>query len=411
MRMCLSSNCRPSRRRWRALGVAAVAALTAGCSSDYTRNNWSLYTKDLETEQVANNGNARPVDSTMTSSVGAHVGASPMPAQDVSQQATAYTNDGYGSASANGEYSPYNHSRQVQGTASGVARSELPPATGKGGWSSGGSTVVVVGEGETLHGVSKKYGVPVSAIMAANNIGDPSKVRSGQTINIPTYNYSAKAPVSAPDNNPDTRSAKPAGDSTFVPLSSAVPEPVRRPKAEQNTQIANSAPAAEPRKIALTEKPSGTARQSETSETIETASLSAKAGSAPEQTGIGQFRWPVRGRVIAGFGAKTASGRNDGIDISVPEGTAVKAAENGVVVYAGDELEGFGNLLLVRHTDGWVSAYAHNKSLEVSRGDEVRRGQIIARSGKTGNADMPKLHFELRKSSEPVDPIKYLGGA
>jgi murein DD-endopeptidase MepM/ murein hydrolase activator NlpD len=89
----------------------------------------------------------------------------------------------------------------------------------------------------------------------------------------------------------------------------------------------------------------------------------------------------------------------------------VKATENGVVVYAGNELEGLGNLVLVRHADGWVSAYAHNKEIDVKRGEEVRRGQTIARSGRTGSTDMPKLHFELRKNSTPVDPLKHLGGA
>ncbi len=132
---------------------------------------------------------------------------------------------------------------------------------------------------------------------------------------------------------------------------------------------------------------------------------------APERSGFGVFRWPVHGRIISNFGDAVASGKNDGIDISVPEGTAVKAVENGVVVYAGNELQGLGNLVLVQHADGWVSAYAHNRDIEVKRGDEVRRGEILARSGRTGNADTPKLHFELRRHSKPVDPVRYLDGA
>jgi murein DD-endopeptidase MepM/ murein hydrolase activator NlpD len=412
MRMCLSLNCRPLRRKWGVAGIIIIGAITAGCSSDYTRNNWSLYTKGLESEQASSDSysNSAVVDSTMTSSVGSHVGPTPMPSQDVSPQATAYGSDG--AANGNGEYSPYSYSRQSQGSAAGVTRTELPPANanGAGGWSSGGNSVVVLREGETLHSVSKRYGVPVSAIMAANNIGDASQVRSGQSIEIPSYNYSANAPVSAPDNNRETQLARTTAGSSLAPLSTAVPAPSPRPSAGQRTQIAkiDAAPISEAGAATAARK-----NGHDETASVETASLASTAtdGSAPEQTGIGEFRWPVRGRVIAGFGSKTDSGRNDGIDISVPEGTAVKAAENGVVVYAGDELEGFGNLLLIRHSDGWVSAYAHNKTLEVSRGDEVRRGQIIARSGKTGNAEMPKLHFELRKSSEPVDPLKHLGGA
>jgi murein DD-endopeptidase MepM/ murein hydrolase activator NlpD len=128
---------------------------------------------------------------------------------------------------------------------------------------------------------------------------------------------------------------------------------------------------------------------------------------APDATGIGKMRWPVRGRVISAFGS-AGGADGDGIDISVPEGTPVKAAENGVVIYAGNGLKEFGNTVLVRHDDGLVTVYGHAKSLEVSRGDKVRRGQEIALSGMSGNADSPRLHFEVRKNSAPVDPRKYL---
>jgi murein DD-endopeptidase MepM/ murein hydrolase activator NlpD len=119
-----------------------------------------------------------------------------------------------------------------------------------------------------------------------------------------------------------------------------------------------------------------------------------------------EFRWPARGRVIQGF----KSGSNDGINISLPEGTPVKAAESGVVVYAGNELKGYGNLVLVKHPNGFVSAYANNGDLEVKRGDSVKRGQTLAKSGQSGNVSSPQLHFELRKGSTPVDPTGYLAG-
>ena len=124
------------------------------------------------------------------------------------------------------------------------------------------------------------------------------------------------------------------------------------------------------------------------------------AGVAPE------FRWPARGRIIEGFKA----GGNDGINIAVPEGTSVRAAESGVVAYAGDELKGYGNLVLIRHPNGFVTAYANNGELDVKRGETVKRGQIIAKSGQTGNVNSPQLHFELRKGSTPVDPTSYLAG-
>lgn len=122
---------------------------------------------------------------------------------------------------------------------------------------------------------------------------------------------------------------------------------------------------------------------------------------APSQ----DFRWPARGRVIDGFSGK---GRSEGIKIAVPEGTPVRASEGGTVAYAGNALKAYGNLVLIRHDNGYVSAYAHNSDLNVRRGDRVNRGQVIARSGQSGNVASPQLHFELRKGAEPVDPMTYL---
>ncbi len=139
-----------------------------------------------------------------------------------------------------------------------------------------------------------------------------------------------------------------------------------------------------------------------------TATVENASAAAPNSTGIDRMRWPVRGRVVAAFGAKNGGKSNDGIDISVPEGTPVKAAENGVVIYAGDGLKEFGNTVLMRHEDGLVTVYGNASKLEVSRGDTVKRGQEIALSGMTGNAESPRLHFEVRKDSAPVDPSKFL---
>jgi hypothetical protein len=117
------------------------------------------------------------------------------------------------------------------------------------------------------------------------------------------------------------------------------------------------------------------------------------------------FRWPVRGRIV-----KTFSDGGDGINIAIPVGTEVRAVEDGVVSFAGAELAGYGNLILIRHPSGFVTAYAHNSELTVARGDKVTRGQTIAKSGQTGQVASPQLHFELRKGSTPVDPTLYLAG-
>jgi murein DD-endopeptidase MepM/ murein hydrolase activator NlpD len=131
----------------------------------------------------------------------------------------------------------------------------------------------------------------------------------------------------------------------------------------------------------------------------------ASAGALPTADGGAAgpaFRWPLRGRVISGFP------KNDGIDLAVPEGTAVHAAEDGVVAYAGNELKGYGNLILIRHSNGYVTAYAHASELMVKRNDSVRRGQVIAKSGQSGSVSAPQLHFEIRKGSTPVDPMQFL---
>jgi murein DD-endopeptidase MepM/ murein hydrolase activator NlpD len=141
----------------------------------------------------------------------------------------------------------------------------------------------------------------------------------------------------------------------------------------------------------------------------DTAEAPVKAG---EATGaLPTFRWPVRGKVIAGYGAKTNGKSNDGINLAVPEGTPVKAAEDGVVAYSGNELKGYGNLILVRHSNGYVTAYAHASELLVKRGDTIKRGQVIAKSGQSGEVGSPQLHFEIRKGSQPVDPLQFLNGA
>ncbi|CAN1565668.1 NlpD Membrane proteins related to metalloendopeptidases [Rhabdaerophilaceae bacterium] len=120
------------------------------------------------------------------------------------------------------------------------------------------------------------------------------------------------------------------------------------------------------------------------------------------------FRWPAQGRVITGYGGRSASGANDGINIAVPEGTPVKAAEGGTVIHADDALKGYGKLVLVRHANGFVTVYAHNGEIKVKRGENVKRGQVIAASGSSGNVTSPQLHFQIRKGAQAVDPMKHL---
>ena len=119
----------------------------------------------------------------------------------------------------------------------------------------------------------------------------------------------------------------------------------------------------------------------------------------------------MRGRVLAGYGVAPSGAHNDGINIAAPKGAPVAAIDGGVVAYAGNEVRGYGNLVLVKHPNGWISAYAHCDELLVKRGDQISRGEIIARAGMTGSVTAPQVHFELRRGAKPVNPLDYLAGA
>jgi murein DD-endopeptidase MepM/ murein hydrolase activator NlpD len=229
------------------------------------------------------------------------------------------------------------------------------------------------------------------AIIPAKPASKPAEDDDEDEDEAPAKKIVAAAPKAAP-----VTAARPAAP-TPVPqaASPARPQPVQ-------------AAAPKPRVIPLTQqKPDQVVEAPRAADPVTTQSVPQTPPKALEPAGDKpDFRWPAKGRVISGFGSK--GGNGDGIAIAVPEGTAVKAAEGGTVAYAGEELKGYGKLVLVRHDNGYVSAYAHNGELNVKRGDKVARGQTIAKSGATGNVTSPQLHFELRKGSTPVDPTKYL---
>ncbi|RUM98692.1 LysM peptidoglycan-binding domain-containing protein [Pseudaminobacter arsenicus] len=236
-----------------------------------------------------------------------------------------------------------------------------------------------VQQGDTLSSISRKTGIGVSALQAANGLQD-GNIRIGQSLRIPSAGTTTVAAVA---------SASPAAPAKAAVLAA---DPVV-------TGTATTAAAPKAEKVAAYTPPKKAEKVIEQAEEY--------AAAAPDSTGIGRMRWPVRGRVISAFG-KGSGKANDGIDIQVPEGTPVKAAENGVVIYAGDGLKEFGNTVLVRHENGLVTVYGHASELKVSRGDKVKRGQQIASSGMSGVADSPRLHFEVRKNSAPVDPTTFL---
>jgi murein DD-endopeptidase MepM/ murein hydrolase activator NlpD len=271
-------------------------------------------------------------------------------------------------------------------TAVAAAAPALAPAASKPVAAvAGPSSVHVVNRGDTLISIARRNNVPVGELARANNLDQTAKLSLGMKLTVPGSRSAAA--TAAPAAQP-VAAVAPAQPATTV----AVPA----------TKMASAGPLQAARLASAT-----TNVVEEKPVVVEQAPVKPS-----EATGaLPTFRWPVRGKVITTYGAKTNGKSNDGINLAVPEGTPVKAAEDGVVAYSGNELKGYGNLVLVRHSNGYVTAYAHASELMVKRGDTIKRGQIIAKSGQSGEVGSPQLHFEIRKGSSPVDPLQFLNGA
>ena len=259
----------------------------------------------------------------------------------------------------------------------------LPPSGDLNGKYNGSYTVR---PGDSIYGISRTYGVPVTELQQANGITDSRGIKAGAVLRVPGGgNGSAQQPLQ------QVAVAPPAQQGLGSPSYQS-----DIPSTHQPTIING---------------PNGGAPAQYTQVTTRSANNVATGAVAPpprQSSGSDKLRWPVSGRIITGFGQRSDGTHNDGINMSVPQGTSVHAAESGTVAYAGSELKGYGNLILLRHDNGWVTAYAHNDQLNVKRGDKVQRGQVIATAGRTGSVDQPQVHFELRQGSKPVDPVPFL---
>jgi murein DD-endopeptidase MepM/ murein hydrolase activator NlpD len=438
--------------------VSAAAAFMGGCSSDATRlgdpfgNPFATASADsakthrhvASASDVVPAGRMPPVTSTALA---------PRPVAVASLSSTRPV------ASASREPVSTETTGSIDRSATRTASS-----ASFGGWSSAGGTAIQVADGDTTEILSKRYGVPATALLQVNGLHSAADIRPGTRLIIPIYSASAQqpahmaeaAPRIVPEPHPTAQprtetkraiAAAPAhavkqqvaqvqaaektpkhGTSTVkdvtgkkpVVTASLAPKPLGKLPVPAKTVVtkavapvvAKAEPAPAPQTLAP--KPVKTAAVAATGTTVvpQAAAPAAAAPAAAAPAAVAdnspEFRWPARGRIIQGF--KSGSGGNDGINIAVPEGTAVKAAEGGVVAYAGSELKGYGNLVLIRHPNGFVSAYANNGEIDVKRGETVKRGQMIAKSGQSGNVSSPQLHFELRKGSTPVDPTQYLAG-
>ena len=313
-----------------------------------------------------------------------------------------------------------------------VATTSLPaPSTPSYGSRADSNGSVRVSSGDTLYSISRANNVDVKELIATNNLQPPYELNVGQRLKLPGSSGSPSSVNTAQASTPSASTSGSASKTHTVqngetlyslgrtynmspmtiaknnnlsaPYSLNVGQQVRIPGGGSNTVAANT----------LDSSSSSSTSGSNTLSTdpVKTAKAAPAPLQAPAQRSSSQFRWPVKGRVLSLYGPKSNGSRNDGINIAVPEGTSVRAAENGVVAYAGNELKGYGNLVLIRHDGGWVTAYAHNQVLHVKRGDKINRGAIIAKAGSTGAVTSPQVHFEVRKGAEAVDPMKHLSGS
>lgn len=255
--------------------------------------------------------------------------------------------------------------------------------------------VITVARGDTLYSLSRKSGVPVRSMVAANGLRAPYTLAIGQKLQVPValthtvrrgetgYGISRRYGVNI----------------TALMRENGIRKPYRLSVGQVLKLPGGATPAAATRQTAT----ASNAKPATRGRVVPTPTPPARSSSG--------FSWPVDGKLASRFGPKEGGLHNDGINILAKQGTPVRSAESGVVVYASNALEGYGNLLLLKHADGWLTAYAHNERLLVNKGDKITKGQVIARVGSTGGVTDPQLHFEIRKGRRALDPLDYLRGS
>lgn len=262
---------------------------------------------------------------------------------------------------------------------------------------------IVVSRGDTLYSLSKRYDIQLRDLIDANNLVPPYTLRIGQVLKVPANNYHTIA----------------KGD-TLYSISRRYNIDVKTLAANNNLEAPYTLIVGQRLSINGTSRQTNTYQKPVTSSTKAASSTQNRRYSSKytntttnKSTKVSKYRktkfsWPVRGTIVSKYGTIGKGRANDGINIKAARGATVKAADKGSVAYAGNELKGFGNLILIKHDDGWITAYAHNDKLLVKKGQRVTRGEKIATVGSTGGVNTPQLHFEIRSGKNPVNPVLYL---
>jgi murein DD-endopeptidase MepM/ murein hydrolase activator NlpD len=426
-----------ARRVPQSAALALISFGLAACSADMSSRVSQTFSTPTEATGAVPPAAVEPRPASPTPRPSYQSSALPPPVVAAPQSYPAAGGGVSGGGRGVASYTPPSHPK-LEATGTVPPRSVAAARTGRG------ATTIIVGTSDTLEILAQRYHVTPAAILAANGYKGPRTLSPGQQLIIPPVAAAAAAPASAAAvitpltpvapsvhfvNRGDTLAsvarqnhvsvaelakANHLEPSAKLKLGMKLTVPVKSPLLKSAAAAAPMAfvqpgtAAAPAPKLAAATAPQQSARLAQATANVEaetTAKTSEATGALPT------FRWPVRGKVITSYGAKTNGKANDGINLAVPEGTPVKAAEDGLVAYAGNELKGYGNLVLVRHANGYVTAYAHASEVLVKRGDTIKRGQVIAKSGQSGEVASPQLHFEIRKGSTPVDPLQFLNGA
>ena len=427
------------------LASAALAVMLAACSSSVERfadnpsNADPVYTASVPKAKKAPSYVASNDDTIVSRPLAKASVNQPKYANNTYKYGNGYKKPAYKQPTYQAE-APIDEQPAYNGTAMNT------PAIPKGG-------TVRVEQGMTLYSIAKANGVSVAQLAAANRISAPYSVSTGRVLRIPGV-AQAKAPkgryvpeadvassedISTPAKHVTAGGAHTvAGGETLFSLGRKygvspytiadlnglphdkalnIGQSVRIPggngriiAAKQSVVDESQAIAANDDQPQIVDTPKNlAAKQSLAAEEIPAAApVQKQVAELNANPTVGSMRWPVKGKIISEYGSKPNGLKNEGINIAVPEGTGIRAAESGVVAYAGNELKGYGNLVLIRHEGGWVTAYAHAKELFVKRGDAVKRGDVIAKAGQTGSVSSPQLHFEVRKGATAMDPMKFL---